>query len=114
MKTAWVLLLAGMLVQVGMGKTKCVTTRGADGIETRCIGWDAPKPEALDVPAIQELRRNPLAGVPCGAPSISPSDCVTLAADAKVKVWTCSDKERILLTAEDGSKHCVKFPKEVK
>lgn len=23
--------------------------------------------------------------------------------------WTCADKSRILLTAEDGSKHCVKF-----
>ena len=25
---------------------------------------------------------------------------------------TCSDKSRILLTSEDGQKHCVKFPKE--
>lgn len=23
--------------------------------------------------------------------------------------WTCSDKSRILLTAEDGTRHCVKF-----
>jgi hypothetical protein len=25
-------------------------------------------------------------------------------------ITTCADKSRILLTAEDGSKHCVKFP----
>lgn len=23
--------------------------------------------------------------------------------------WSCSDKSRILLTAEDGTKHCIKF-----
>jgi hypothetical protein len=23
--------------------------------------------------------------------------------------WTCADKSRILLTSEDGKKHCVKF-----
>lgn len=26
-------------------------------------------------------------------------------------VLTCADKSRILLTAEDGTKHCIKFPK---
>lgn len=24
--------------------------------------------------------------------------------------WTCAEKSRILLTAEDGTKHCIKFP----
>lgn len=28
------------------------------------------------------------------------------------KRWTCADKSRILLTAEDGTKHCVKFDQE--
>jgi hypothetical protein len=28
----------------------------------------------------------------------------------KITFATCADKSRILLTAEDGSKHCVKFP----
>ena len=105
MRYAWVLLLAGMLVQVGMGKTKCVTTRGADGIETRCIGWDAPKPEALDVPAIVD----PTAVEVCSkAPSswISRKDCM----DANG--WTCDKGSgRILLEDVDGGHHCVKFPK---
>lgn len=26
-----------------------------------------------------------------------------------VQEWTCADKERILLMAEDGSRHCIKF-----
>lgn len=25
------------------------------------------------------------------------------------QVWTCADKARILLTAEDGTRHCIKF-----
>lgn len=25
------------------------------------------------------------------------------------KVWTCADKTRVLLMAEDGSHHCIKF-----
>lgn len=28
--------------------------------------------------------------------------------------WTCADKSRILVTAEDGTKHCLKFSNEVK
>jgi hypothetical protein len=27
-----------------------------------------------------------------------------------VESTTCADKSRILLTAEDGTKHCIKFP----
>ena len=26
-----------------------------------------------------------------------------------VKRWTCADKSRVLLTAEDGTRHCIKF-----
>jgi hypothetical protein len=27
-----------------------------------------------------------------------------------VRLWTCADKSRILSKAEDGTRHCVKFP----
>jgi hypothetical protein len=61
---------------------------------------NAPKPEPVDVPAIKaeapncfDPKGNAGGSMPCGA-------------------TTCADKSRILLTAEDGTKHCVKFPKE--
>jgi len=35
-------------------------------------------------------------------------DCTPENKHARVS-WICSDKSRILLTAEDGTKHCIKF-----
>ena len=53
----------------------------------------------LDVPAVQEdhLVPNPVCVLSSGCDQV------------KTKYWTCADKSRVLLTAEDGSKHCVKF-----
>jgi hypothetical protein len=33
-------------------------------------------------------------------------------ADRHPDGWICKDFDRILLTSEDGKKHCIKFPKE--
>ena len=34
---------------------------------------------------------------------------ISAAEDIHADRWTCQDKSRILLTAEDGTKHCIKF-----
>jgi hypothetical protein len=33
----------------------------------------------------------------------------TICMDHLVNVWGCKDKSRVLLTAEDGSRHCISF-----
>lgn len=67
-------------------------------------GW-GPCPEPMDVPAIQEdlwyeegWRETDRCFVGGG----------TVLHTCK-NSWTCSDPSRILLTAEDGTKHCIKF-----
>jgi hypothetical protein len=63
-----------------------------------------------DVPAIQETRqeckRNNDYLCPAGALG---SACPCGYSYQPVKESTCADKSRILLTAEDGSKHCIKL-----
>jgi hypothetical protein len=60
----------------------------------------------VDVPAIQVSDGQSFAG-PCLDRKGRMMDgyCV-------IPRWTCAVKTRILLTAEDGSKHCVKFSTE--
>jgi hypothetical protein len=70
--------------------------------------------DPTDVPAIQEA-------VPGNDPLLlrDPMNCVdgwrrnALYGDICFgnKFWTCADKTRILLTAEDDTRHCVKFGK---
>jgi hypothetical protein len=62
-----------------------------------CFG-PVDHPEPVDVPAIQ---RKYSTGVICGL-----NDCIEL---PPKKIWTCADRSRILLTAEDGTKHCIKL-----
>jgi len=56
----------------------------------------------MDVLAIQEERPSPY---PCNLSSAPFTVCIT----GTEKVWTCADKSRVLLTAEDGTRHCIKF-----
>jgi hypothetical protein len=67
------------------------------------------KPEAMDVPAIQENYIAHKAGEM--AEQCMTSAYCTYDKDVIEKRWTCSDKSRILLTAEDKTRHCIKFPK---
>jgi len=74
-----------------------------------------PCPEPQDVPAVPEQAEVSL-GTEC---VIDPIPLEGKARREATKTchevigheprWTCSDRSRILLTAEDGSKHCVKF-----
>jgi hypothetical protein len=50
-------------------------------------------PEPMDAPALQEVNGSYI--------------------DAAIEVhWSCADKRRVLLTSEDGKKHCILFPTE--
>lgn len=90
-----------------------------DGI-TSCISEDEPPHayEPMDVPAIQQkslqatlicLRREctleELEAVDCRAGEWSVSERAYLCYQT---TWTCADKSRVLLTSEDGTKHCLK------
>lgn len=58
--------------------------------------------QPMDVPAVQVQRKEK-----CG---------VNIANDGYAcafTYWTCSDKSRILLTSEDGTRHCVKFSQDL-
>ena len=69
---------------------------------------------AQDVPAVQRWIHN---NQWIGSCSVGTDKGVRACTAAEAKQfhtgddlkWTCTDKSRILLTAEDGSKHCVKF-----
>lgn len=73
-------------------------------------------PEPMDVPAIQATA--PDSGQLSGPLVLrDPNNCVDGWINnelygthcASRKYWTCADESRILLTAEDGTRHCVKF-----
>ena len=68
--------------------------------------WIAVVPDQrsayLDVPAIEEERPSPH---PCNLSRGPFSVCIT----GPEKVWTCQDKARVLLTSEDGVRHCIRF-----
>jgi hypothetical protein len=63
--------------------------------------WDVPA-VSYWVPALH----------PCNIPV--PSDGVTEYCITGPELhWKCSDSARILLTSEDGNKHCILFPPQV-
>jgi hypothetical protein len=86
-----------------------------------------PVAEPIDVPAVQEPSGEPPNGPACMTwpcehernkwcrpvtDNNSPADAPNseLCYDSPPSEWTCADKSRILLTAENGTKHCIKFP----
>lgn len=67
--------------------------------------WHSPR----DAPAIEETRQECVeqkSMYACDAPFGSSCPCGSM---QSVPYPTCSDKSRILLTAEDGTKHCIRF-----
>lgn len=92
-----------------------VTTTAACSKGMICLQDAIPPP--MDVPAIrvkQMIEDFPLATENCRNAKISGCvECVPVQlCDLKKHVeyhYTCADKSRILLTAEDGTRHCVKF-----
>lgn len=60
------------------------------GLQSFSSGDSVATPEPMDVPAIE--RKQQLGG-----------------SNMYKSRWTCSDKRRVLLTAENGDKHCVLF-----
>lgn len=77
----------------------------------------------VDVPAVQEASKEPPNGpscnmVPCEhklTAWCSPTGAgyeewpKETCQDHPPQIWTCADKSRILLYAEDGTRHCLKF-----
>lgn len=75
---------------------------------------DAVKQELIDVPAIQEEREIEICEAVTAIACPDQLDCAQKCLSShttKHKVWTCGDRSRILLTAEDGTRHCIQFPK---
>ncbi|MCU1305135.1 MAG: hypothetical protein JWQ87_5419 [Candidatus Sulfotelmatobacter sp.] len=59
------------------------------------IQWECPPaPEPRDVPAVLKSCKH---------------QATCTEAEALSPFWMCADKSRVLLTSEDGKKHCVKF-----
>jgi len=60
----------------------------------------------MDVPAIKRVSRieNDISCFSLTTGKPKPVDC-----RPKKITWTCADKSRVLLTAEDGTRHCIKF-----
>lgn len=85
------LLLIALMVGQGW-----VTT---EGIDPRSI-------TPMGVPAIRENKLTHHKGDPCH--TMGAMYC-SYNADVYGPVWTCADKSRVLLTAEDGTRHCIKF-----
>ena len=76
------------------------------------VGWSQKKPTAVDVAPIQEEYGNP------GMNFCDMGACTWMDADPahpnaltptpyRRTRMTCADKTRFLMTAEDGSKHCI-------
>lgn len=42
--------------------------------------------------------------------TLNSAGCIMLAAGGCLETYTCEDKTRIYLMAEDGSRHCIKLP----
>jgi hypothetical protein len=60
---------------------------------------------SMDVPAIQETDREPTCHAQCSSDT---HICMGMICE-HFQHWTCADKSRILLTSEDGAKHCFKL-----
>ncbi len=69
----------------------------------RCAA--SAKTEPQDVPAIQEKYLAHRKGDKCFSTLMA---CEYATDDYELR-WTCKDKSRILLIAEDDTKHCIKF-----
>lgn len=65
------------------------------------------KPEAMDVPAVLEV--TPDDGLWWNVEGTGPND---VQVKGEQRRWICRDKRRVLLTSEDGKKHCVLFPQQ--
>ena len=98
------LLCCALLMMLQTGVTKIVPQPG-------CRIWDpycqpAIGHEPMDVPAVQEdyVAHKKSEGFACG------QDWCVATKDILEKRWTCADKSRVLLTSEDGARHCIKFP----
>lgn len=71
----------------------------------------APNKNSVDLPAIQEEYGGlvvTLCDQSCSDVPYKPDEWKGLKITPhKAKRWTCADKTRFLMTAEDGSKHCI-------
>ena len=91
-----VLFLVGCAgAQTTLTGTNCIT----DTISRPTSLLAAPKPEPMDVPAEYVCKAN-----------IKPSEICPATDGLDPYVPTCADKRRVLLTSEDGRKHCILFP----
>jgi hypothetical protein len=87
--------------------------RGPDG-RLECLASDGSDC-TVDVPAISHTAKvkrrancNSCSTDELGAPVF----CTSMACgieEVDDVTWTCADKARVLLTAEDGTRHCIKF-----
>ena len=65
----------------------------------------APRPEPIDVLAVQDTI--PIAErAACGPAPCTKAACFSVCMPPETKFWTCADKKRILLTAENGDRWC--------
>lgn len=64
-----------------------------------------------DVPAVRKKICDPVQFEFCGTSIGVTGELCQLGPETEHCAfrWTCSDKSRVLLTAQDGTKHCVKF-----
>lgn len=107
----------------------CVAMCFREGERVECPGnvrmCGGGKWEPMDVPAISEEYVAFESSENCRRPKgIYETKCKTVATGWACSIVqcdtvkhkgtreTCADKSRILLTAEDGDKHCIKFPTE--
>ena len=71
----------------------------------RCI---TPPSEPMDIPAINDKPFLMHAKGDCWGEGLQ---AICTQSDIFKPTYTCADKSRVLLTAEDQSRHCIKFPK---
>lgn len=88
--------------------TNLVRSTNVDKAVVLC--YPLPCEQPRDVPPIQELRHQKT-GMMRNCKPIQGSEWVVSCEDDyyDYEVTTCADKSMVLLTAEDGSKHCVRF-----
>ena len=80
----------------------CNTCRNECGMITCTMAYclkSPSQPEPMDVPAEYVCKAN-----------IKPSEICPATDGLDPYVPTCADKRRVLLTSEDGRKHCILFP----
>ena len=76
----------------------------------KSTGGGSPIPqliEPMDIPAVKVCEETKAVYTAEEWRTMIRGGCIT-----GIPKLTCADESRILLTAEDGSKHCLKFPKE--